>query len=346
MKDNLLKIYLLVFGVLSLILIASPVGRNARQLIDDEARLSSHYAGNIGIDTTITLINMADYPMDTIRNWVDRILKLSPKVLAIDDYSESAYQNRTNTGTIILPVITEDGEQFQFSENNFTTNQKHGVAAVGGYFRMQNYFRSGSVNLPSFAVQIIKEYDPLTYASVIEKDDALYNYLSRTGFRIIDFPFLYDDSLLAQWVKNKIVIIGYMGLNSHHIPGIFEHVDVHKTPVGKIFGPVVIANQIHTLMVDPITEVPNMVVVLISVIIFLSSVLLILKVRFRNPIVALVGLNITLIFFLGLITLISLLILDSWSVFLSIEIICPGLLMGFQGGIVLKLATFNTTISN
>jgi len=339
MKNRLQKIYLLTTATLTLILIDTPVENKIRQLISDNSRLSFHYENNIQADTTITLINMADYPMDTVRKWTKRILEFGPKVIAVDNFSDTLYNIERVDAKIVLPIISEDGKYFEYSTNNITTNQTHGVALVDDYFRMKNFFLNNSEKLPSFAIQIVKEYNSDKYAEVIKHDEAqLINYLPVNSFRIINFPDIYPNELLEPWIKDKIVIIGYLGYTDSNVPDILDNNDSHVTPIGKIFGPLIIANQIHTLLANQIVELSRLILVSIALTIFLSTYFLITRIKSRRTTLIIVTLNLTLVLLIWLGSFTSMLVLFKYDTFISIELITLSLTLGFQMGIVTLLS--------
>jgi hypothetical protein len=339
MKRRLPNIYILTIAALMLVFIDTPVEHKVRQLFSDDSILTFHYENNTHVDTTITLINIADYPMDTIRRWAERIFELSPKVVAVDNFSDSMYNIEKTDAKIILPIISEDGKYFEYSKNNITTNQIHGVALIDDYFRMTKYFPSQE-RLPSFAVQILKEYESNNLSEAFESDKKdLINYLPTSSFNVIDFPDQYPDELLKPHIKDKIVIFGYLGYGSNHIPDILDNHDAHSTPIGRIFGPIIIANQIQTLRGNDITEPGYPTIVLVSLATLILTYLFISKVKSRQKLLVTLGLNLTLIVLLGLASFTSMLILDMYNTFISIELFTLGLVFGFQTGIVSILST-------
>jgi hypothetical protein len=321
-------------ATLTLVLVDTSIADKIRQLISDDSRLSFHYENNSQADTTVTLINMADYPMDTIRRWAKRILELKPKVVAVDNFSDTLYNIEKPDARIILPIISEDGKHFEYSTNNITTDQIHGVALVADYFRMTKYFPSQE-KLPSFAIQIIKEYNSDKYSETIKRDKReLINYLPTKSFTIIDFPDLYPDKILESYVRGKIVIFGYLGSNSNHLPDILDNNDSHLTPLGKMFGPIIIANQIQTLMGNGMVEPSQSTILIFSLIIMLLTYFLISRVKSTRKLLVIVGLNVTLVLLVVLVSFISMLLLDKYDIFVSIESIVLSLTLGFQTGII------------
>lgn len=339
MKNRFLNLYLLTIGLVTIVSVDTLIHDKFKFLVNDDSRLSFHYSNSNTFDTTITLVNVENYPLDTIRRWTKRILDLKPKVLAIDIFSDSLQDVEKIDGTIILPIIGGDGNHFEYSKNNITTRQKHGVVLVDDYFRAKKYYEFDTEKLPSFALQVIKEFDLTKYSEVIKNENKeLINYRSTNSFKIIDFLDLYPDDYLKLWIKDKIVIIGYLGYNGNHVPDMFDNNDSHVTPIGKIFGTVIIANEIQTLLGNRILELNKATILFFSLLILLGSSYLILRIKSNSRILIVLILNLVLILLIGLLSFISILVLNKYSFFISIELITISLILGFQIGIVNKLS--------
>lgn len=338
MKNRLLKIYLLTIGLVTLVSVETLVHKKIEQLLSDDTRLRFHYSNNNTYDTTITLINIEYYPMDTIRSWTKRILELEPKVLAVDYFSDSLRNVEKIDGSIILPIVIRDGV-LDYSTNNITTQQNYGLVAINDYFRIEKYFNHDSKKLPSFALQVIKEFDPKKYSEVIKnEDEELINYRPTNRFKIIDFLDLYTNDSLEPWIKDKIVIIGYLGYNADHIPDILDQNDSHNTPIGEIFGSVIIANQIQTLLNNKIKELDKLTIFIIAFLIFIISYYLISSIKSNRRLLIILVLNLLLIILIGLMSVISVLILEKYNFFISIDLIIISLILGFQIGIISKIS--------
>lgn len=337
MKNRLLKIYLLTIAILTLVLIDTTVENRVRQLISDDSRLSFHYENNTQPDTIVTLINMADYPMDTIRKWTKRIFEFKPKVVAVDNFSDTLSNTDRIDGSIILPIISDDGNYFEFSTNNITTKQTYGVALIDDYFRMIKFFNVDSVKLPSLAIQIIKEYRPDKYAEIIKTENQeLINYLPTSSFIIIDN--LEDCSVeFLKSLRDKIVIFGYLGYSITHTPDILDNNDSHLTPIGKMYGPIIVANQVQTLLKNRLNELSRPIIILISLITLVLTFFLIQRIKSNRWLLIIISLNLVLVLLIGLLAFASMLILASYNFFVSIEVIALSLTLGFQTGIIAKL---------
>lgn len=335
MKNKSIKIYLLTISALTLVLIDTPVDYKIRETLSDESRLRFHFLFNNQIDTTITLINMADYPMDSIQQWVRRIIKFKPRVLALDSFSDTLFNTERIDAEILLPIISQDQTNFEYSANNITTSQIYGVAVLDDYSRMTKYFLHNQEMLPSFAVQIFNTYTSnLNSRPTISDEKEIVNYLPTRSFRILDLPAIIPDDFLEPLIKDKIVIIGFLGYNTKHVPHFLDNNDSHKTPIGKLFGPIIIANQVRTLLGNRIAELNQLAIVLMALIALVGSYLAISKIIARRKFIVVVSLNLLLFLLLVMASFASMVMLDRYGTFISIELLAFALTFGFQIGIV------------
>lgn len=237
-----------LFAILKFYDIRNPVFN-----LTNEAYIGLHmYTKPIGeLDTNIFIVNIRDFPEDVIKDQLEILSYYSPKVIGLDyillDSVNLPNDTLIDYSNLVLPSLIDSTEgKYFLSLNPYTTKAHYGFVNINGttYFNTVN--KDGSL---SFASAILKLYDNNQYIALTQRSSnrEIINYNGNT------FQFNYLGDLtetspeILEKVTNRIVLMGYLGT---HIPTSQKELDSHFTPYGKMYGVVLIANMIHTIMLD------------------------------------------------------------------------------------------------
>ncbi|MEQ9229079.1 MAG: hypothetical protein RIF46_00235 [Cyclobacteriaceae bacterium] len=308
---------------------------NNQKLIEGSYEMNDSY-----LPSEVILFNLFENHPDSLRNWVTTLDQKNPKLLVFDYFLESSdsLQKIELATHFILPMTIED-DSTTFSENPFSGNFSYGVINFSNNIRFDSWIKDkDGTSYPALATAIVTK----AWNSDIEKfKDRLIKWSPRTKNTYIhDFNTFskeqYDDEF-----TDKIVLLGYFGDDvSWPEPMPSEWVDVHETPIGKIFGPITVLNAYNTLRTGVPNEYSLPINFLISVIVGFLGFYGITRIRTRNW--ALMILYTQIIVFAGLVlSFLTIYYLAAIGHFLNIELISISILVCWETSLILGLKTMS-----
>ena len=113
----------------------------------------------------------------------------------------------------------EKPEQSIYSDS-FFMNQTGGYANIVGdaaEFSTIRYYYPFSNNQESFTSSILKNYNPVLYNRIKKRSDQkteIHYFGNLSNFQFYDFDEVMDPAFAAENIKDKIVLIGFLGLPS------------------------------------------------------------------------------------------------------------------------------------
>lgn len=221
-------------------------------LTSKQTVLDLHFQNNFhSPDTTIVLINTAGFDSDSIIKAVQVISKFQPAVVGVDHIFYRTDEDTTDTDyvTLVLPIALDDNDDVLISNNIIQNTASYGSVTLEN---TQKFNKTEEVNgqlYNSFGLELLKYFDPEAFDQAMRRSHQT-EYINYVGnawkFYILDLQDVLDTIFLER-VENKIVIFGYLGNSADHIPNQDDCNDSHDSPLGLIYGPLIIANIIHTL---------------------------------------------------------------------------------------------------
>lgn len=338
----MIRYYLLSLAVLAILAYNTAAHQWFDNIVSDESRLTYHFQNNrqlAPIDTNIVLVNTAHFPSDTIYRWIKRLSKVGAKVIDVDVIDEYATDFDNISAYLILPAFLNEQEEFEYAPSSLDISRHYGCVNVENYFRIETKIQSNTISLPSVSIQIVKAFDP---SKLRGHDNLLINYKPNTSFIVLRDLDSYPDFYLESFVKNKIVILGYLGYGATTVPDILEFEDVHQTPIGRIFGSMIIANEVSTILGDRINEPRITTLKLISFVLLILTFFIPAIFSRKSYWPILLVSNLLLVSFIIALSVFSSYLLFEKSYFLSIELLTLSIFLGVQGGIIYKLSKWKT----
>lgn len=348
---NILKKYAALIYAVALVLLtllAMDVPRLAlfANRFTQETLLDIRYYSLSEVDTSIAIVNIDPFPEDTIRTWLRRIMECrpGPKVVIVDNFSDSLTSKERVPATIILPAIREfDYEPFRYALNNYSTNEVYGFASIESYYRYRKFAEDGRSKLPSLAMRALELFDKDRFTEAAsDENGVVVDMLKVNHFYVIDAMHTYEQDYLSRLLADKIVIMGRLGHAPDFTPGYGEYDNVHDTPIGLVYGPTVLASQIHSLLNPRIRELNQFTSIAISVIIFCICFVVILKFKMKRAWLHIVVWNVAMIVLLVSILVLAFFILDRHLVLIDIGQFSVAILLAFQLAIIYRLFVITT----
>ncbi len=178
----------------------------------------------------LVMINIENKSREEIAFLLHRIEEGKPKVIGLDvlfrDKKDSASdellkQSLTGYNNIIYPYIASFDETTSEVTNNayFNSNSGAFVNLVGGnreYSTIRYYYPAYN-NIPSFTTAVMQMYDPAKAESLLKRNEEkkeIRYYGNIQNFAYKTFEEVMDPLFNVDKVKNKIVMVGYLGLNN------------------------------------------------------------------------------------------------------------------------------------
>jgi len=241
------------------------------------------------VDERILIINIDTAGRKTIAKLLDRLEDYHPKSVGLDillpqreaDGNEEIKRVLQKFKNIILSQFVEYNDStknYSLSENQFTNNNVHSgfvnfIGVKGDVVRyFPDYLEDKTNRYESFTSEIIKISDTVAYQNLKKRNKKVewinYQRLDSEYYNA-NFNDVLNDKIDTSFVRDKIILIGYI---SHNINNI---VDKHFTPLNnKILGRsipdmngVIIHANILSMILDGtyITRVPVWLTILIAV---------------------------------------------------------------------------------
>ncbi len=250
-------------------------------------------------DTNIVMINIGNLSREEIAAEIDIINKYDPKIIGMDvffrkpkDMDDTLMKAMSRVKNLVLVSKLHYNEAIENFDSLETSNTKFTQFATTGHanfitegdemFRTARTFvpfdtlqkEKKQVAVPAFASKIVEIFDPNAYKTLAERKNEieLIRYRGnifggRRKFYVIDIDDLFSENFEPNLVKNKIVLMGYMGERVPDTKNTWDN-DKFFTPlnnkyVGKafqdMFGVVVHANIISMILhQDYINESNNL----------------------------------------------------------------------------------------
>lgn len=138
-------------------------------------------------------------------------------------------------------------------------------------------------------------------------------------------------------VKDKIVIIGYLGNNLDHQPSkFFDDRDVHPAPKGDMYGVSIIASD--TLLGHRINALGKRATFVVAIFLMLATFFGIIFIKIQSKLLIIFIGNLLMIFQLFVYSFGFVWVFIEYDFFVSIEQISVAVFSSAQAGIIYKLA--------
>ena len=189
-------------------------------------------------DTNIVLVNIASLNRKEIAKQIRTLNKFEPKIIAVDAFFRSKKEfeqdvpllmsladvdNLVMVSQVVDPnadatcfdsVQTSHPQFNQFATNgfaNFKTGSSDGYRTVRSFVPL--HCAEDSIEL-SFAAEVVRLYDTTAFQKLLDRDRELetINWLgNKRKFTRLDYNEVLDDHADLGFIKDKIVLLGYMG---------------------------------------------------------------------------------------------------------------------------------------
>lgn len=235
-------------------------------------------AGQERLDTNVILVNIGHLDRAQIADQIRIIRKHQPKVIGFDGFFSSrrdstidaALKEQLSGSNIVMAVyLTGKNEldakfdKLEMSDPWFRSGAE-GYVNLGGsnptrstvrYFSPSESFKGQT--LEALSVEVAKRYNPTSIPPLKERDDLreIINYIgNKDAFVCFDAMEVFDSMADLGVIKNKIVLMGYMG-ESFQAPPDLE--DIYFTPMNAelagrsipdMYGVVIHANIINMIL--------------------------------------------------------------------------------------------------
>jgi hypothetical protein len=245
----------------------------------------------------IVIVNISDFPTEYIKDQIYLLSKYNPSVIAVD----YCVTDTTSIGSAIvfkntvLPIVMGPSDSIFYSGNPFTNHADYGLTSVYSRSLFEPFTEIKKKTYPSLPTKILQLHDPHRYKKLLERnlEKEIINYSGNTS----NFTYLGDLTNLTNLdvlknIKGKIVLIGYTGVDDN-VPTASDDYDSHPTPKGKMFGVILLANIMHTLLgnyIDPASTLVTTVSITFLAIINTYAMYLLFRVRFRYMIMKIIQL--------------------------------------------------------
>lgn len=246
----------------------------------------------------IVIVNISDFSTEEIKDQIYILSKYNPAVIGVDYFSSEEIifdSEPVNFKNTVLPILISPSDSVQYSKNLFTEYAEYGSIRVYSPSIFEPFVEVDEKKYPSFPTKILQLYNQSSYKNLIKRGykREVINYSGN----IANFIYLGDLTEIKtldvlKEVKGKIVLLGYTGIETTN-PTTSDNYDSHDTPKGKMFGVVILANILHTLLGNYITPAPlfSMAVLIIALAFFNTLILnLLSKNKFQYLIIKMIQL--------------------------------------------------------
>lgn len=222
----------------------------------------------------IILVNIKDLPVDLILDQAEIMAIFGAKVIGIDYWLESdkldSVFDKINYDNIILPSdIYLDASGFpgkvRYSDNLISHENNYGYINLYSPTHFQPFIYVDGILHSHFAAKVVEKYGDEFHNLLLNRAKPLeqINYLGGIS-SFIDYGDLTSTTKPAlEKVRGKIVLLG------HYDPDNISNIDRHDSPMGAMYGVVVLANIVSTLLNNYVTEQPRWSILLSATILVL-----------------------------------------------------------------------------
>jgi CHASE2 domain-containing sensor protein len=241
------------------------------------------------VDERILIVNIDTGGRKTIAKLIDHIEDYHPKIIGLDillpqrqvDGNDEIKHSLQKFKNIILSQFAEYNDStktYTLTGNQFATSDIHSgfvnfIGLKGDVVRyFPDYLEDGKNHFESFTSEIVKISDSIAYKNLQQRNNRVewINYQRLDSeYYTVNFNDVLNDKIDTSFVRDKIILIGYISHNANNIE------DKHFTPLNnKILGRsipdmngVVIHANILSMILDGtyITRVPVWLTLLIAV---------------------------------------------------------------------------------
>lgn len=263
-------------------------------------------------DTNIVLVNLGNLSRNKIAEQIKLINKYKPRVIGIDAIFEEAKDSAgdsiledafSSTKNLVLVSklsdFNDDNKLFdsiKYSIPKFIYHSSNGFANLPNddevNFRTIREFRPYAIVMnktaAAFSCKIVQLSDSAAYSNLKKRNNETerINFVGNyEKFYYLDAEQLFDEKNNLNFIKDKIVLLGFMGLDLN--TKTFE--DVYFTPLNEryagksfpdMYGVVIHANIISMILSgNYITELPKWLSIVISFFICYINVYTIYNIR-------------------------------------------------------------------
>lgn len=253
-----------ILSTVTLFLLASSDIHNPVKWLTNDFYIEAYQATSKGLGQSndkIAIVNISDFPPEVIKDQIHILSQYDPAVIGLDYFLPDSLNSGGQVvqfEDLVLPMAIDQNDSAQYSLNCFSTNAHYGLTSIYSPSYFEPFLKSRGTEYPLLPTRIIQLYDSILFRKLLqrEKEREIINYLGNTS------SFLYLGDLASiqatdalKSIKNKIVLVGYTGIYSPY-PSEADNYDAHLTPQGKMFGVVLLANIVHTLMDNQIDSLP------------------------------------------------------------------------------------------
>lgn len=221
-------------------------------------------------DERFVIINFERYPLDTILKQMELIQDCQPFVLGIHinflkkNYAPTIDVLNKYDKLVLISIFNDSFEKPPTNaiiiENKIFGHvnlEYSGKFLFGEYYPVVEY-DGGKIN--HFSIEVARLYDSTLQEQDLSTEAQLIRYTANGGnFKIINGINLlesYSKEELCQLLQDKIVLMGYTGIgymgygNEAPNPEVLNKTareeDIHDTPLGYMYGVVLLANMIKS----------------------------------------------------------------------------------------------------
>jgi hypothetical protein len=232
----------------------------------------------------IFLVNIRDYPTDVIRDQIEILSHYGPATIIVDYFPDDCFFSDSTTlinyEDIVLPILRDPvkGDAIK-SKNCYSTTAYYGSPTLYSTSFFEPFVNINGTRYPFVALKATELIDQTAYHRFVNRqsDKEVIDYCGNvTSFNYLGDLLDTSESEL-QSVKDKIVIVGYLGGDVEH-----DH-DIHITPIGKMYGAVIIANIIKTILDQKLSPFERYWQILATLIFILVNVTVVLKMKQSLP---------------------------------------------------------------
>lgn len=177
----------------------------------------------------IVLVNLENRNRKEIALLLQQLQTGKPKTIAIDavfagrkNEADSLLQQtfQLNNNYIVSYIADFEKPEQSIYSDSFFTNQKDGYANIVGdaaEFSTIRYYYPFSNDQKAFSSSILKHYDSTTYQKLKKRagqKTEIHYFGNLSNFQFYDFDEVMDPAFAVEHVKDKIVLIGFLGLPS------------------------------------------------------------------------------------------------------------------------------------
>ena len=177
----------------------------------------------------IVLVNLENRNRKEIALLLQQLQTGKPKTIAIDavfagrkNEADSLLQQtfQLNNNYIVSYIADFEKPEQSIYSDSFFTNHTAGYANIVGdaaEFSTIRYYYPFSNNQEAFSSSILKHYNSATYQKLKKRTDQkteIHYFGNLSNFQFYDFDEVMDPAFAVDQIKDKIVLIGFLGLPS------------------------------------------------------------------------------------------------------------------------------------